>query len=130
MREQGNVRRWDAAKGFGFIQGARSASVFFHIRDFRGSTPPAEGLRVSFEEIQVGGKGPRAMDVRPLAEAADGPAGLAALHAVAADPRLAGYQPFWAARAALAARAGQAGEAAQARRRAVGAIPAGCCCAG
>ena len=70
MREQGNVRRWDAAKGFGFIQGARSASVFFHIRDFRGSTPPAEGLRVSFEEIQVGGKGPRAMDVRPLAEAA------------------------------------------------------------
>ena len=45
MREQGNVRRWDAAKGFGFIQGARSASVFFHIRDFRGSTPPAEGLR-------------------------------------------------------------------------------------
>ncbi len=68
MREQGSVRRWDAAKGFGFIQGARSASVFFHIRDFRGSAPPAEGLRVSFEEIQVGGKGPRAMDVRPLIE--------------------------------------------------------------
>lgn len=55
-----------------------------------------------------------------LAEVAGAPAGLAALHAVAADPRLAGYQPFWAARAALAARAGQAGEAAQARRRAAG----------
>ena len=78
MREQGRVRRWDTAKGFGFIEGERSGSVFFHIRDFRGSTSPVEGLRVSYEEIQVGGKGPRAMDVRPLLEAAPRPASIAA----------------------------------------------------
>lgn len=67
MRTQGTIRRWDSAKGFGFIQGAHTSNVFFHIRDFRGGTPPAEGMRVEYEEIQVGGKGPRAMDVRPLA---------------------------------------------------------------
>lgn len=70
MQTQGTIRRWDAAKGFGFIQGAHSSNVFFHIRDYRGSAPPAEGMRVEYEEIQVGGKGPRAMAVRPLSAAA------------------------------------------------------------
>ena len=70
MHTQGRIRRWDADKGFGFIQGARSSNVFFHIRDYRGSTPPVEGMRVAYEEIQVGGKGPRAMDVRPQAATA------------------------------------------------------------
>lgn len=64
MHTQGTIRRWDADKGFGFIQGAQSSNVFFHIRDFRGGMP-AEGMRVEYEEIQVGGKGPRAMAVRP-----------------------------------------------------------------
>ena len=66
MHTQGTIRRWDSAKGFGFIQGAHSSNVFFHVRDYRGATPPAEGMRVEFEEIQVGSKGPRAMAVRPL----------------------------------------------------------------
>ncbi|MHA7600496.1 DUF1294 domain-containing protein [Alicycliphilus sp. T452] len=65
MHTQGTIRRWDSGKGFGFIQGAHSSNVFFHIRDFRGTTPPIEGMQVEYEEIQVGGKGPRAMDVRP-----------------------------------------------------------------
>lgn len=65
MHTQGQITRWDAGKGFGFIQSARSTNVFFHIRDYRGATPPTEGMRVEYEEIQVGGKGPRAMDVRP-----------------------------------------------------------------
>jgi RNA polymerase sigma-70 factor (ECF subfamily) len=52
--------------------------------------------------------------------ACEGPAaGLAALRAIA-DDRLAEYQPYWAALAALAAEAGAAEEAAQARRRAAG----------
>jgi len=55
-----------------------------------------------------------------LAEVAGPEAGLAALRAAAADARLASYQPYWAALAALAERAGTAEEAASARARAVG----------
>lgn len=66
MHTQGTIRRWDSAKGFGFIQSAHSTNVFFHIRDFHGGMQPAEGMHVEYEVIQVGGKGPRAMDVRPL----------------------------------------------------------------
>ena len=73
MRGEGSIRRWDAARGFGFIQTAERRDVFFHVRDFRGAGAPTEGLRVSFEAIEVGGKGPRAMDVRPLSATA-GPA--------------------------------------------------------
>lgn len=67
MRKQGTVLRWDAARGFGFIQSpASSADVFFHKQEFRGTTPPREGMVVSFEEVHVGGKGPRAMSVQPV----------------------------------------------------------------
>ncbi|MGP1692413.1 MAG: DUF1294 domain-containing protein [Giesbergeria sp.] len=65
MTKQGSIVRWDATRAFGFIRSADSAGdVFFHIRDYRGSAPPREGLAVVFEEIHVGGKGPRAMAVR------------------------------------------------------------------
>jgi uncharacterized membrane protein YsdA (DUF1294 family)/cold shock CspA family protein len=65
MNKQGTVIRWDNAKAFGFIRSPHTtADVFFHVRDYRGDQPPMEGLAVSFEEIQVGGKGPRAMAVR------------------------------------------------------------------
>ena len=51
----------------------------------------------------------------------DGPAAaLAALDAAAADARLADYQPYWAARAALLARAGQVHAADHAYERAIG----------
>ena len=67
MRKQGTVVRWNGAKGFGFIKSDQTpADIFFHIRDFSGAPVPTEGLQVGFEEIQVGGKGPRAMQVRPL----------------------------------------------------------------
>lgn len=55
-----------------------------------------------------------------IAETEGAAAGLAALRAVAGDPRLAAYQPFWAAMAALALRAGEAPAAAAARQRAAG----------
>jgi len=86
MHTQGIIRRWDSAKGFGFIQGAHSSNVFFHVRDYRGATPPAEGMRVEFEEIQVGGKGPRAMAVRPLGARAAAPAPARAGRPAAAQP--------------------------------------------
>lgn len=54
-----------------------------------------------------------------LAEARGAAVGLAALEALD-DARLAQYQPYWAARAALLARAGNAAAAADAYRRAIG----------
>lgn len=68
MNKQGTIVRWDAERGFGFVRApGTDADVFFHIRDFRGgSTAPSEGLEVRYEEIHVGGKGPRAMAVAPL----------------------------------------------------------------
>lgn len=65
MQQEGVVDRWDADRGFGFIR-CEGRSVFFHVRDFRSPAgPPSIGLRVAFEEIHVGAKGPRAMSVRP-----------------------------------------------------------------
>ena len=90
MHTQGRIRRWDADKGFGFIQGAHSSNVFFHIRDYRGSTPPAEGMRVEYEEIQVGGKGPRAMDVRPQTAPAAAPMPERGQRSAASQPRASG----------------------------------------
>ena len=47
-------------------------------------------------------------------------AGLAALDCIKDDPRLADYQPYWAARAGLLARAGEAARAQEAYDRAIG----------
>ena len=66
MHQHGSIVRWDAARGFGFIRCANTqADVFFHVRDFRGAPEPAVRMEVEYEEIHVGGKGPRAMVVRP-----------------------------------------------------------------
>jgi RNA polymerase sigma-70 factor (ECF subfamily) len=55
-----------------------------------------------------------------IAETRGPEAGLAALGALADDPRLADYQPYWAARAGLLARTGEAEEADRAYERAIG----------
>jgi RNA polymerase sigma-70 factor (ECF subfamily) len=55
-----------------------------------------------------------------VAESEGAAAGLAALQTVAADGRLAEYQPYWAARAALLARAGARDEARRAYEIAIG----------
>ena len=66
MQKQGIVTRWNSTRAFGFIRSPDTpVDVFFHIRDFRGATAPSEGLGVVYEEIHVGGKGPRAMAVQP-----------------------------------------------------------------
>jgi uncharacterized membrane protein YsdA (DUF1294 family)/cold shock CspA family protein len=70
MRKEGTIVRWDDAKGFGFIRsGAVAQDVFLHVRDYRSKLgePPRQGLRVTFEDVHVGGKGPRAVAVQPLA---------------------------------------------------------------
>ena len=71
MQKQGTITRWDATRAFGFIRSPDTAAdVFFHVRDYRGAGAPCEGLAVMYEEIHVGGKGPRAMAVQPVARAA------------------------------------------------------------
>ena len=55
-----------------------------------------------------------------IAEAGNLAQALAALDALEGDGRLAQYQPYWAARAALLARAGKVAAAAEAYRRAIG----------
>jgi len=55
-----------------------------------------------------------------MAEARGAVEGLAALDALEGDPRLAEYQPYWAARAGLLARAGEVAAAAAAYERAIG----------
>jgi RNA polymerase sigma-70 factor (ECF subfamily) len=55
-----------------------------------------------------------------LAEVESPAAGLAALDAIAGDPRIAEYQPYWAARAALLARLGDRERADQAYQLAIG----------
>jgi RNA polymerase sigma-70 factor (ECF subfamily) len=55
-----------------------------------------------------------------LAEVAGASAGLGELDALAGDPRLASYQPYWAARAGLLARTERVEEAKAAYRQAIG----------
>lgn len=65
MRKQGKVVRWDVARGFGFIRSPETdADIFFHVKDFGSNAAPKEGDLVWFEEIHVGGRGPRAMAVQ------------------------------------------------------------------
>jgi uncharacterized membrane protein YsdA (DUF1294 family)/cold shock CspA family protein len=71
MKKTGKVVRWEADRGFGFIRSPNShTDVFFHIREFKGPGTPQPGQAVDFEEIHVGGKGPRAMAVRAVGASA------------------------------------------------------------
>lgn len=75
MKKQGTIARWDAAQQHGYIHCPQTPTeVYFHIRDYDGPHPVKTGTAVVFEEIHVGGKGPRALAVKlppppPLVEA-------------------------------------------------------------
>ena len=78
MTQDGEILRFDAERGFGFIATADGQrNIFFHVRDFRSDAVPRVGERVRFERIDVGGKGPRAMAVQPLAGGRSGSPGAA-----------------------------------------------------
>ena len=68
MKRQGRLVRWEAERGFGFIRSPDvSADVFVHLRDFSDrQLKPQVGMDLSFEEIHVGGKGPRAVAVQAV----------------------------------------------------------------
>jgi uncharacterized membrane protein YsdA (DUF1294 family)/cold shock CspA family protein len=64
MKKQGIVVKWDSDKSSGFIRSPDTqADIFFHRRDYSENRSPVEGLAVTFQEIHVGGKGPRALAV-------------------------------------------------------------------
>ena len=66
MKKQGIVVKWDSERSFGFIRSPETLTdIFFHRRDYSENRSPAEGLAVTFQEIHVGGKGPRALAVTP-----------------------------------------------------------------
>lgn len=66
MKKQGTVVRWNRDKAFGFIRSPDTvADIFFHRRDYEVNAEPIEGTLVTFEEIHVGGKGPRGLKVEP-----------------------------------------------------------------
>ncbi|MBJ2159270.1 DUF1294 domain-containing protein [Variovorax sp. IB41] len=73
MKRQGRLVRWEAERGFGFIRSPDvSADVFVHLRDFSDRRVlPQVGMALSFEEIHVGGKGPRAVAVQAAAASAE-----------------------------------------------------------
>ncbi len=89
MHQQGSIVRWDSARGFGFIRSSSStqADVFFHVRDFRGAPEPVLRMAVEYEEIHVGGKGPRAMAVRPRSAPSLAPFRAPSSTAPRAEPR-------------------------------------------
>ncbi len=75
MKKEGTIIRWDDERGFGFVRSPDStADVFLHVRDFRSrSGGPRQGMRITFEEIHMGGKGPRAVAAHPVGETAAPP---------------------------------------------------------
>jgi uncharacterized membrane protein YsdA (DUF1294 family)/cold shock CspA family protein len=88
MKKQGKVVRWDSVRAFGFIRSPETpADIFFHIKDFRGAAVPQEGMPVTFEEIHVGGKGPRAMSVRAPLSLPDAPVGRATTRTAKPPPQ-------------------------------------------
>ena len=136
MQKTGQITRWDAERAFGFIRSPDLCGrcVLPSARLSRPSRT-AHGHGGGFEEIHVGGKGPRAMAVRPSAQAV-------ARQVSAADPR--GARSTASREAPQSARRGPprcaahhrahpraaSRPAAQVRRRTqrVTSLPAGNCC--
>lgn len=67
MREQGTVKWFNAAKGFGFIQRQSGEDVFVHFSAIQsqGYKTLEDGAQVEFE-VRQGPKGLQAENVMPL----------------------------------------------------------------
>jgi cold shock CspA family protein len=59
----GIVRHWDAARGFGKVEGEDRRKYFAHREELLDTLDLAQGWRVKFRPTESP-KGPRALDVR------------------------------------------------------------------
>jgi uncharacterized membrane protein YsdA (DUF1294 family)/cold shock CspA family protein len=75
MRQEGELRRWDDARGFGFIRvGSNQPDIFVHISAFEQGVRPQAGDLILFDGVvQEGGKGPRAIGALVKGRSADAP---------------------------------------------------------
>jgi CspA family cold shock protein len=65
----GMIKRLFPDKGFGFLRGEDGVERFFHREDcLTDFTALHDGLAVEFGDAPPGRKGPRAKDVRAIAE--------------------------------------------------------------
>ena len=91
---QGKILVYNNARGFGWIQDQANFRnrIFFHFRNYLGETEPFVGQLVEFM-LAPGkvGKGPQAVDVRPIAEPKSA-ADILAGHAPAAPTRDGGTE--------------------------------------
>jgi tetratricopeptide (TPR) repeat protein len=62
-RQRGKVVKFNADRGFGFIQGDNGVQIFFHFKDFPRDEKIEVGMRVDYEE-GVGDKGPKAVKAK------------------------------------------------------------------
>ena len=63
MSERGQVKWFNASKGYGFISRAAGGDVFVHLNDIADREPLGSGEWVEFE-VAEGRKGPKAVNVR------------------------------------------------------------------
>ena len=79
MRQEGELRRWDDARGFGFIRaGSNQPDIFVHISAFEAGVRPQAGDLILFDGVvQEGGKGPRATGALVKGRSADSTSGSA-----------------------------------------------------
>lgn len=101
------------------VQSAHAARRLTGTTDWAAIVRLYDGLLVLIDSLVVAIN--RAVALAARTDGAEGAAvGLAALDALQNDARLTGYQPYWAARAALLVRSGDAQAAVGAYRRAIG----------
>lgn len=69
MRFEGTLTQWNEARGFGYIESTQGGEpIFAHVSAWpRGGVRPGLNQVVSFE-VEVGPKGKRARNVRPVAQ--------------------------------------------------------------
>ena len=65
-KQQGQIKKWQDDKGFGFIETDTGDSVFFHINEFKARRRPDVGEQVVFTSGQDSQGRMRAKDVQEL----------------------------------------------------------------
>jgi uncharacterized membrane protein YsdA (DUF1294 family)/cold shock CspA family protein len=72
MKKKGTIHHWNTSRGMGFIRSPKDGhDIFFHLKDYRGSTLPREGETVWFDEVATSHTRPRAIEVSTASANAD-----------------------------------------------------------